>query len=162
MFQVKPDYLEQLSDTLDVVILGGYYGKGRGSGKICHFLCGLATGKGSYSSFCKVSSGLTDNDLKDKIDRLTPYWIPFDKLKIPKEITLGTNAREKPAYLIQPQHSLILEIRAAELMATSFFALPYTTRFTRVVRVREDKGVEDCTTQQEVEKLQKVSKRGIG
>ena len=160
-FKIKTDYLELMNDTIDVVILGGYYGKNSGSGTICHFLCGLWTSKGQYSSFCKVSSGLTKEDLTQRLSKLDPYWIPFEKHKLPSSIILSPTCREKPAVVIDPNHSLVLEVRGAELMGTNFFALPLTVRFPRVVRVRDDKGTSDCTKFSELEKMTAMNKRGV-
>lgn len=41
-FKVKPDYMLGLNDDLDLIIIGGYYGVGRRSGLISHFLTGVA------------------------------------------------------------------------------------------------------------------------
>ena len=41
--KLKPDYIEGMADNLDLIILGGYYGKGtRRAGGISHFLLGVA------------------------------------------------------------------------------------------------------------------------
>ena len=160
-FKIKTDYLELMNDTVDVVILGGYHGKYTGSGKISHFLCGINIGEGKYSSFCKVSSGLTKDDLTQKISKLEPYWVPFDKQKLPSGVILSSSCREKPAVVIDPCNSLVLEIRGAELIGTNFFALPITIRFPRVVRVRDDKTPLDCTKFTELENMRVLNKRGV-
>ena len=160
-YKIKTDYLELMNDTVDVVILGGYHGKNSGSGTICHFLCGLWTSKGQYSSFCKVASGLTKEDLAQKLSKLDPYWIPFEKHKLPSNVILSPSCREKPAVVIDPDHSMVLEVRGAELMGTNFFALPLTVRFPRVVRVRDDKTPSDCTKFSELEKIATLNKRGV-
>ena len=160
-FKIKTDYLDLMNDTIDVIILGGYHGKNSGSGNICHFLCGLQTSEGNYSSFCKVSSGLTKEDLTQRLSKLDPYWIPFQNHKVPSNITLSPSCREKPAVVIDPCHSLVLEVKGAELMGTNFFALPLTVRFPRVVRVRDDKEPSDCTKFSELENMAAVNKRGV-
>ena len=54
--KVKPEYENELVDTLDLVILGGYWGKGRGGGRVSHFLLGLKDGS-SFLSLARVGSG---------------------------------------------------------------------------------------------------------
>jgi len=81
--KLKSDYLEGLSDTLDVIILGGYFGEGKtriGSGYnigqgwtefITHFLLGVSIKidernpkESAFLPFCKVGTGYTVNELK--------------------------------------------------------------------------------------------------
>ena len=55
--KIKPEYDDSLSDDLDLVILGGYYGSsGRNLGKIHQFLMGVSDGD-KFLSICRVSSG---------------------------------------------------------------------------------------------------------
>ena len=60
--KLKPDYMDSLSDHLDLLIIGGYYGSGKRGGIVSHFLLGIADtpSLGHYPSkfysFCKVSS----------------------------------------------------------------------------------------------------------
>ena len=59
--KLKPEYMDSLSDQLDLLILGGYYGSGKRGGIVSHFLLGIAEtpSPGHYPSkfysFCKVS-----------------------------------------------------------------------------------------------------------
>ena len=53
---MKPEYENELVDTLDLVILGGYWDKGRGVGRVSHFLLGLKDGS-SFLSLARVGSG---------------------------------------------------------------------------------------------------------
>lgn len=40
--KIKPEYVDSLSDELDLIILGGQYGSGHRGGMISHFLLGVA------------------------------------------------------------------------------------------------------------------------
>lgn len=40
-WKVKPDYVDSLSDQLDILVVGGYYGTGRRTG-FSHFLLAVA------------------------------------------------------------------------------------------------------------------------
>lgn len=39
--KVKPEYSDQMGENLDVLVLGGWWGKGGRTGKISSLLCGL-------------------------------------------------------------------------------------------------------------------------
>ena len=41
-FKVKPDYMLGLNDDMDLLIVGGYYGSGRRSGLLSHFLLAVS------------------------------------------------------------------------------------------------------------------------
>jgi hypothetical protein len=43
--KVKPEYMTEFGESLDCVIIGGYYGSGRRGGRLSSFLCGLRVDK---------------------------------------------------------------------------------------------------------------------
>ena len=45
----------------------------------------------------------------------------------------------KPDLWIRPEDSIVIEVKAAEISPSNSYAVNYTLRFPRVVRVREDK-----------------------
>eukprot|EP00116_Pleurobrachia_bachei_P004551 sb/3464813/ len=157
-FKIKTDYLGLMNDTVDAVIVGGFYGKHTASGKIRNFLCALKSDDSTWTTFCKVSSGVTKHDLENKLSKLEPFWKKFDSSSLPGCVVMG---REKPHLVIDPAQSLVLEIRGAELMNSSYFGLPLTLRFPRVVCVRDDKQPEDCTHVSELEAMRTQNKRGV-
>jgi DNA ligase-4 len=51
--KVKPEYMTEFGESLDCVVIGGYYGSGHKGGRLSSFLCGLRVGqndiqKGTY------------------------------------------------------------------------------------------------------------------
>lgn len=59
-YKLKPDYVSGLTDGLDVLVVGGYFGVGSRSHMMSHFLCAVAvpTADGGrptiFHSFCRV------------------------------------------------------------------------------------------------------------
>lgn len=43
--KVKPDYMTEFGESLDCVVIGGYYGTGHRGGALSSFLCGLRVGQ---------------------------------------------------------------------------------------------------------------------
>jgi DNA ligase-4 len=39
--KVKPEYMTEFGESLDCLIIGGYYGSGHKGGRLSSFLCGL-------------------------------------------------------------------------------------------------------------------------
>lgn len=42
MVKIKPEYVSGLMDRLDILIVGGYWGKRCPGGMMSHFLCAVA------------------------------------------------------------------------------------------------------------------------
>jgi len=63
--KLKKDYLDGLGDTVDLVVLGAFYGKGKRSGLFGAFLLGVyEADEQEYQSCCKAGTGFSDEDLK--------------------------------------------------------------------------------------------------
>jgi len=140
----------KLSDTLDLVVLGYYYGRGKRAGfGIGAFLVGLKKGE-DWISLAKIGTGLTDEEFRGL-----------------KKSLGGIELKEKPKnYLVKGTlladvwvaPKIVVEVAADEITNSSVHAAGIALRFPRLVRFREDKGADQATTWKEVEQITKLSR----
>ncbi|KAJ0090369.1 hypothetical protein Patl1_14146 [Pistacia atlantica] len=134
--------------------IGGYYGSGRRGGEVAQFLVALAerpapnTYPRRFISFCRVGTGLSDDELDTVVTKLKPY---FRKYEYPKRAPPGfyevtNNSKERPDVWIEsPEKSIILSITSdIRTIRSEVFAAPYSLRFPRIDRVRYDKPWHEC------------------
>lgn len=150
--KLKPEYLDGLGDTLDLLILGGLYGSGvRKGATISHFLLGVQKSPGVYWSVARVGSGYSDAELRTLQTMLQNYWRPYNPANPPKGIELADSGiKDVPNVWIEPKYSRVLEVLAAQITPSEKYRAGYTLRFPRVKRVRLDKVAEQVTTVDEL------------
>ncbi|KAI1885348.1 hypothetical protein AGOR_G00219210 [Albula goreensis] len=161
----KPEYVDGLMDELDLLIVGGYWGKGRRGGMISHFLCAIAeTPKPGekpsvFHSFCRVGSGYTMKELYDLGLQLAKHWNVYRKNNPPASILCST---EKPEVYIDPCNSVIVQVKAAEVVDSDVYKTNCTLRFPRIERTREDKEWHQCMTLADLDQYRKKASGQVG
>ncbi|XP_051025411.1 DNA ligase 4 [Acomys russatus] len=154
--KVKPEYVSGLMDELDLLIVGGYWGKGSRGGMMSHFLCAVAETPppgdrpAAFHTLCRVGSGYTMKELYDLGLRLAKHWKPFQKRSPPSSILCGT---EKPEVYIEPRDSVIIQVKAAEIVPSDMYKTGSTLRFPRIEKIRDDKEWHECMTLGDLEQL---------
>ncbi|XP_010545385.1 PREDICTED: DNA ligase 4 isoform X2 [Tarenaya hassleriana] len=151
--KLKPEYIRAGAD-LDVLIIGGYYGSGRRGGEVAQFLVALAERPEAnvfprrFISFCRVGTGLSDDELGSVVSKLKPY---FRKNEYPKKVPpsfyqVTNHSKERPDVWIEsPEKSIILSVTSdIRTIRSEVFAAPYSLRFPRIDRVRYDKPWHEC------------------
>ncbi|MDP3918055.1 MAG: DNA ligase, partial [Candidatus Woesebacteria bacterium] len=135
----------RLSDTLDCIVMGYFVGKGKraqfGLGKI---LVGIKDGD-TIRTLTKVGTGLTEDMLvkiKNRLNKLS------SKTK-PKEY----EAQKDLIPDVWAIPSLIVEVSADSISKSTKHSLGLSLRFPRFLRIREDKGVNEATTLQELKEI---------
>jgi len=138
----------KLLDTLDVVIMGYYYGRGkRTEFGIGAFLVGIVDAEGTtVLTIAKIGTGLSDETLKVVKTRCT-------------EVTVS----EKPASyevgkLVTPdvwcEPSIVVEVAADELTVSPLHSAGFALRFPRFIQFRDDKKWQQATGSDELRQLQ--------
>ena len=154
--KLKREYRNELGDSLDLIVIGAYFGRGRRTGLYGTLL--LATynpEKDNLPSICKVGTGFTDESL----DQL--YQILSNKVTLKKNPRIVSEMEADVWF--EPE--LVLEIVASEITLSpihktgldlirksSGFALRFP-KFTG--KIRYEKAVEDASTGEEVFALYK-------
>lgn len=154
--KIKPEYVNGLMDELDLLIVGGYWGKGLRGGMMSHFLCAVAEipppgeKPSVFHSLCRIGSGYTMKELYDLGLKLAKHWKPYRKKDPPRNILCGT---EKPEVYIEPCNSVIVQVKAAEIVSSDMYKTDCTLRFPRIEKIREDKEWYECMTLDLLEQL---------
>ena len=154
--KLKREYRNELGDSLDLIVIGAYFGRGRRTGLYGTLLLGTYNpDKDNFPSVCKVGTGFTDESL----DQL--YQILSNKITLKKNSRVVSEMEADVWF--EPE--LVLEIVASEITLSpihktglnlirkgSGFALRFP-KFTG--KIRFEKAVEDASTEDEVLTLYK-------
>ena len=154
--KLKREYRNELGDSLDLIVIGAYFGRGRRTGLYGTLLLGTYNpDKDNFPSVCKVGTGFTDESL-DQI-----YQILSNKITLKKNSRVVSEMEADVWF--EPE--LVLEIVASEITLSpihktglnlirkgSGFALRFP-KFTG--KIRYEKAVEDASTDEEVLALYK-------
>jgi DNA ligase 1 len=143
----KKEYVHEMVDTFDLVIVGAFYGKGKRSGVYGALLCAVYNNKqDTFETFCKLGTGLTDELLGELPKKLEPYLVNKKpaRLIIKKEMC--------PDVWFEPK--LVVEVIGAEVTKSPHHtaASGLALRFPRFVRFREKKA-EQATFSEEIKIL---------
>ncbi|CAB4409290.1 ATP-dependent DNA ligase [Rhizophagus irregularis] len=154
--KIKPEYLDSLGDSLDLLVIGADFGAGRRGNMFGSFMCGLRDSTSSddnpkFISFCRFGTGQTMKEAED-IKNNYEGWQRYDPNNHPDWLELG---KDKPHMIIHPENSLVVQVKAAEIVAGNQFASNYTLRFPRFEKIREDKDWESAMNYEEMMNLRR-------
>lgn len=149
--KLKREYRNELGDSLDLIVIGAYFGRGRRTGLYGTLLLGTYNPEqDNFPSVCKVGTGFTDESL----DQL--YQILSNKVTLKKNPRIISEMEADVWF--EPE--LVLEIVASEITLSpihktgfdsvrkgSGFALRFP-KFTG--KIRYEKAIEDASTDEEV------------
>ena len=146
----KKDYASELRDTLDLVVIGAYPGRGRRRNTYGSLLCtAYNPEKDAFQTVCKLGTGFSDQELEN---------LP-QKFKNLKKINKPARAEVlkiiEPTYYFTPK--IVVEVLGAELTKSPIHTCAQdetkkgiSLRFPRFIRWRPEKNAEDATTTTEI------------
>lgn len=150
--KLKKDYLDTLGDSVDLVPIGAFWGRGRRSGAYGGYLLAVYdSDEELYRSVCKVATGFTDEDLtnhynfyKERVLTNKPSYYHISKKMTPDVWLEACQVWEcKAADLsISPVHTAAWESKGAEK--------GIGLRFPRYLKIREDKKPEQATDSRQI------------
>jgi len=144
-FKEAEDSRAKLSDTIDVVIMGYYLGKGkRSTFGLGAFLVGIKSGD-KILTLAKVGTGITDEVFKELNGRMQKC----KTAKIPPEYDVPKIL--EPDVWVEPK--VIVEVAADEITVSPTHTAGYALRFPRLIKFRDDKGLEQITTLDEIKSM---------
>ena len=160
--KLKREYRNDLTDTLDLVIVGALYGRGRRVGKYGALLLGAYDPKtDTFKTVSKVGTGFTDQDLADFYNSLEKHLI---KQRHPR-----VDAGMHMDVWFEPK--IVIEIIASEITLSPIHTAGMDAvrdkyglalRFPKFTgKIRDDKNAEDATKVEEIISLYTQQKRTI-
>lgn len=149
--KLKRSYRGELSDTIDLVILGYYRGKGQ---RTEFGLGGLLGGvynekKDVFETISKIGTGFSEKQMQDLSDLLKKSKLSKKPARVEALIT--------PDFWVEPEY--VITVRADEITRSPMHTCGkeaeepgYALRFPRLVSdgVRQDKSADDATTTKEI------------
>lgn len=140
-----------LGDTLDLIVLGGYYGKGSNGAKISTCLLGcFDTETQKFLTVTKCKNGLdqkeileltNDENFEKVINREIPNWMNCKRSMIPDFIVKD------------PREARIWEVSGDQLTESKVHTAGVSLRFPKLKKIRDDKLFEDSTSFQQIEDM---------
>lgn len=143
-FKEVEDSNGKLSDTIDVVVMGYYKGRGKRSKfGIGAFLVGVRGDKETILTLAKVGTGLTDEqwrEMKTRCSNLEVEIKPKEYGEVSKILI--------PDVWVDP--AIVVEVAADEITKSPSHSAGVALRFPRLMEFRDDKSVSEITTQEEL------------
>ncbi|NWI20146.1 DNLI1 ligase, partial [Crypturellus soui] len=180
--KLKKDYLEGVGDTLDLVVIGAYLGKGKRVGTYGGFLLACYDEESEeYQSICKIGTGFTEESLEKHYGFLKDHVLPqprpyyrWDSGAAPDHWLAAVQVWEVKCgdLSISPVYKAAVGLVSRRYGAFGSPLVPVSAlshvfspkvdedkgislRFPRFLRVREDKKPEEATSSSQVAELYK-------
>lgn len=152
----KKEYMSKLSDTLDLVILGAYSGRGRRSGTYGAVLCAAYDPESdTFQTVCKLGTGFSDEEITEMPQKLANTRVNV------KPARVIVSRKIWPDFWFAPQY--VVEVLGSEITRSPVHTCNWNStkkqglalRFPRFIRWRSEKSPEEATTTDEILQMYK-------
>lgn len=157
--KLKREYRAEMTETVDLVVVGAFHGRGRRGGTYGALLMAAYDDQEDiFRTVCKLGSGFSDQELAELPRQLRPYLRPTRHPRVDSRIT--------PDVWCDP--ALVLEVVGAELTLSPVHTAGWgavregaglAVRFPRLVRFRDDKSPSEATTVREIVEMYQRQQR---
>ena len=151
--KVKKDYLKGIGDSLDLVVLGAYFGRGKRTSVYGAFLLACYNPSNeTYETVCNIGTGFSEAVLEDLHSKLTPHIIERPK----PFYSHSAVPKDQPEVWFEPR--FVWEVKTADLTISPRYKAGVeeldervtggkgiSLRFPRFIKEREDKRPEEAT-----------------
>jgi DNA ligase 1 len=160
--KLKREYRSELTDTIDLAIVGAYHGRGRRAGAYgAYLLAAYDQKRGCFPTISKIGTGFSDEDLGRFPKLLKPYESTVkppnvESMLVPDvwfrpKVVIETIASE---ITLSPIHPAGMDsVRKGSGLALRF------PKFTG--KIRDEKGPQDATTVKEIVEMYRLQNKKI-
>lgn len=158
--QIKKDYLAGIGDSLDLVVLGAYYGKGKRTSVYGAFLLACYNpNTDTYETVCNIGTGFSEQVLEDLHKQLSEITIDRPK----PFYSHSTGGQHQPDVWFEPRY--VWEVKTADLTLSPRYKAAakervdpagekgISLRFPRFIKIRDDKKPDEATSSRQVAEM---------
>ncbi|RFU72843.1 dna ligase [Trichoderma arundinaceum] len=158
--KIKKDYLSGVGDSLDLVVLGAYYGKGKRTSVYGAFLLACYNAStDTYETVCNIGTGFSEQVLEDLYAQLSQITIARPK----PFYSHSTGGQHQPDVWFEPRY--VWEVKTADLTLSPRYKAGWkegvdpagekgiSLRFPRFIKIRDDKKPDEATSSRQVAEM---------